>query len=59
MLTICIVSKSMDMETMLTGGKAFDFSCQLHRGRVILTDQDNTVYQENTKDTKELSKPGG
>lgn len=31
MLTICVVSKSMDMKTMLPGCKAFDFSCDFYK----------------------------
>lgn len=47
------------METMLTRSKSLDLSCQLHRGGLILTDEDKMIYQAITKDTKELSKPGG
>ena len=42
-LTVCVVSKSMDMETMLTRSKAFDFPCQLHRGGFTLADQDKRI----------------
>lgn len=52
MLTVCIVSKSMDMETMLSRSESFDFSCQLHRGGLGLTDEDKMMYQAITNTQK-------
>ena len=52
MLTVCVVSKSMDMETMVTRSETFDFSCQLHRGWVTLADGDYTIYQKDRKGHK-------
>lgn len=57
MLTICIVSKSVDMEPMFTRGQPFNFPCQLHRSAVILRDESNTTDQK-TGNIKELSKSG-
>lgn len=42
----------MDMETMLTRSKSFDFSCQLHRGGLTLTDEDKMIYQAITNTQK-------
>lgn len=55
MLTICIVSESVDMEPMLTCGQLFNFPCQLHRFAGILRDESNTTDQE-IGNKKELSK---
>lgn len=52
MLTICIVSESVDMEPMFTFGQPFNFPCQLHRSAGFLRDESNTTDQEigNTKE---------
>lgn len=57
MLTICIVSKNVDMESMFTRSQPFNFPRQLHRRRFILRDEGNTTDQK-TGNTKELSKSG-
>lgn len=54
MLTICIVSESVDMEPMFTFGQPFNFPCQLHRSAVTLRDESNTADQE-IGNIKELS----
>lgn len=54
MLTICIVSESVDVEPMFTRGQPFNFPSHLHRA-VILRDEGNATDQE-IGNTKELSK---
>lgn len=54
MLTICIVSKSMDMEAMFTGGETFDFSSHLHRGLITLARKHRSKFMIQVHRTFQL-----